>query len=312
MRLPVPLPSSAPIPTRVARPRPQAGALIWIGLLLGLILWSGGAAQAAVILERFEVIPQGGVVTLEWETVREYDVAGFQLYFKRATDPDLAYQPIGPRIQARGSGDEGGVYSAQLFQLDPTLVYCFRLVEIPSNDEPGDQFERCGYGPNATPTPTITPTPTETATPTVTPTETATATPTDTVTPLPPTETATPTPEGTRIGSVVVQPIPGNGDTGEGDPDVGEFEGGEMPPEPTYIVVTQTPTPTATAPIFTPTPLPLATPGSAGLMGGWADTLGINTPGGLLIGLLCLGGLLLGGLGIMALMGVALYIRSRF
>jgi hypothetical protein len=288
--------------------------LAWLGLLMALLLWASSTAQAAVILERFEVIPQGGMVTLEWETVREYDVAGFQLYFKRATDPEAAYQAIGPQIQAQGSVDEGAIYTAQLFQLDSTLVYCFRLVEIPSNDEPGDRFDRCGYGPNATPTLTTTPTPTETPTPTVTPTETATATPTETVTPLPPTETATPTPEGTRIGGVVVQPITGTPQPATSEPGEEMVDPGaeDLPTDPTYIVVTQTPTPTATQPIFTPTPLPTAIPASPGLVGGWTDALGINTPNGLLIGLLCLGGLLLGGLGIMALMGVALYIRSRF
>jgi hypothetical protein len=262
---------------------------------------------AGVELARLEVIALADRVQIIWETASEYDTAAFQLFYKPELDPTATYQPITQLIPAQGQLGSGAIYEASFLQLQPNVSYCFRLQVVTSNDEPGDLFERCGYGPGTSPTPTFTVTPTITPTPTETPF-------------VPP----TPFPaEGEN--SPLATPIPDLVPEGNGS-----NEGGvtviiqtpislvEQPLDsaPAYLV--QTATPTHTPQVFapTPTPLPMATPTPALFMFGinrWlADTsaapLAINE---ILAMLLCVGGIGLALIGVMTLLGTIFYLRSR-
>lgn len=266
--------------------------------LLGLGIGSIAALQAGVELLRLDIIPLADRVRIEWETTSEYDISAFQLYYKLESESEAEYQPIGQPITAQGELQSGALYTAEFFQLQPNTSYCFRLREIPSNNEPGEQFERCGYGINTRPTPTPTNTPTVTPIPTETPIPTSTPFPTPLPTdPLPTptsTDTVTPDPNSTEQGGVTIVMTPA--------------------PPPTFIVLTATPTDTPVVFAPTPTPLPIATPvtilpgiGLDGLLG-WSATTGFEDVVALL---LCFGGIGLAIIGLMTLLGTIFYLRSR-
>lgn len=297
------------------------GVLLFV-LTSGLSLVT--PAWAAVELVSLEVTSLTDRVRIEWETAREYNVSAFQLFYKQETEPDSAYQPIGQPINAQGELESGAIYTAEFFQLEPSTSYCFRLEEITTNDEPGDRFERCGYGIGTTPTATFTLTPTSTPIPSNTPipldTPTFTAVPTSplaTPTPTP----AQPLPDGsiTEGGVVVVvqSPSPSPVFTGTVEMTATLAVAVETPvAPPTYLVQTATPTPAPLLTPPTPTPLPVATPtpvlGMIGF-GRWLAGSGnmAATLNEVLVLLLCLGGIGLALLGVMTLLGAMFYLRSR-
>ena len=266
--------------------------------LLGLGTVNSAALQAGVTLLRLDIIPLADRVRIEWETTSEYDISAFQLYYKLESEAEAEYKPIGQPITAQGELESGALYTADFFQLQPNTSYCFRLKEIPSNDDPGQHSDRCGYGINTRPTSTATATPTITPIPTETPIPTSTPFPTPLPTdPLPTstaTETATPDPNSTEQGGVTIVMTPA--------------------PPPTFIVLTATPTDTPAVFAPTPTPLPIATPvailpgiGLDGLLG-WSATTGFEDVVALL---LCFGGIGLAIIGLMTLLGTIFYLRSR-
>lgn len=275
--------------------------------LIGLGVSTFTPVWAGVELVRLEVIPLADRVQIIWETSSEYDTAAFQLFYKPELDPTATYQPITQLIEAQGQLGSGAIYEASFLQLQPNVSYCFRLQVIASNDEPGDVFERCGYGPGTSPTPTFTVTPTITPIPTETPF-------------VPP----TPFPlegENSPLATPIPDLLPGENGANEGGVTViiqTPIPLVEQPLEsaPTYLV--QTATPTHTPQIFapTPTPLPTATPTPVLAMFGinrWLASPGAAPPAinEILAMLLCVGGIGLALIGVMTLLGTIFYLRSR-
>lgn len=127
-----------------------------VALALGLVLLLSVADRlwAAIELAYYRGSATNNAVFLEWATVREFNLNGFEILCKRASDPGAVYHPIGSRI-AQGSPDTGATYN---FNVTSGLVagesYCFRLREVTSDGTPGEAFDLCGYGPGLTPAPT--------------------------------------------------------------------------------------------------------------------------------------------------------------
>lgn len=274
-------------------------------LVLGLALTGDKRLYAGIELIRLDVTPLLDRVRLEWETAREYDIEAFQLFFKQETEPEAAYQPIGQPVPAQGELESGAVYVAEFFQLLPNISYCFRLQEVTSNGEPGEVFERCGYGLGLSPTATFT------STPTITPIPTDTPIPSDTPTPelVPTSPLPTPMPpqtlpQGTREGDVIVILTPA----------APTIESPPMMP-PTYIVQTATPTDMGPSTAPTPTAFPTATPTTVLSVLGVDRWLGIGTTASslsnLIVLMLCVSSIGLALIGVMTLLGTIFYLRSR-
>ena len=257
--------------------------LIFALLLLGALCMAAPTFAALEMVE-FRVFSLSDRVRLEWETAKEYNLIGFQLYCKQEDEPDVGYHAIGFPSPGRGSLETGAVYFSELRDLQPGVSYCFRLQEITSNEEPGEVFEICGYGLRVTPTASVTPTATETETPT----------PSETPSPPPPTDTPTPTPEGTQIGGLTIQLSTATA-------------------QPTFEMIVATATPTFASIAPTATPLPSVTPaGAFGLIGSAGrPPFGLSSVSDLLVLLLCLAAVGLGFLGILTLLGSIFYLRSR-
>jgi hypothetical protein len=281
----------------IGRVRTLSQRWLLIFCLIGLGVSRFTLAWAGVELVRLEVIPLADRVQILWETASEYDIAGFQLFYRPELDPAATYEPITQLIEAQGQLGSGAIYEASFLQLQPNVSYCFRLQVVTTNSEPGDVFERCGYGLGTSPTPTFTLTPTITPIPTETP-----------FLPTPiPTETAV---------SPVATPIPTPMPTGSGDDNGGVTVIITPIAQPTYVVQTTTPT---DAPLFidpTPTPLLTATPTPAlGMLGmsRWLGDAGATpaTLNEILALMLCLGGIGLALIGAMTLLGTIFYLRSR-
>ncbi|MEZ4580250.1 MAG: hypothetical protein R3A10_01120 [Caldilineaceae bacterium] len=79
----------------------------------------------AVVLDFFEVIASPDEVLLEWSTLAEFNIEGFNIYCKEAAEPPAAYHIIGTEV-AQGSTDVGYFYSFAVTQLEPGVAYCFR------------------------------------------------------------------------------------------------------------------------------------------------------------------------------------------
>jgi hypothetical protein len=133
--------------------------LVWLVVLLGLA--SAGVSllieqvAAAIELDYFIVVPTQRDITLQWATVAEYDLSGFEVLCKREDELDNAYHVIGD-VPAEGGPQEGATYLFPITSgLERGVTYCFRLREVPINGEPGDIFDQCGYGLGIVPTPTI-------------------------------------------------------------------------------------------------------------------------------------------------------------
>ena len=181
--------------------------------VIGLMLMATVAESvwAAIELAYYRGAATNNAVFLEWATVREVNINGFEILCKRVNDPETAYHPIGSRI-ALGSATSGATYNFDVTSgLIPGERYCFRLREITSDQTPGEAFDLCGYGLGLTPPPTTAPVAIEvsipvTLTPTVVavtpvpgldaaPTLAPTADPFAPPTPIPPVDPfATPTP----------------------------------------------------------------------------------------------------------------------
>lgn len=223
-------------------------------LLAGIVLtFSIRPVLAAVELLDYTVASSANDILLSWSTAAEYDLARFDILCKMADEPDSQYHTIGVR-PAQGSPTQGASYYFLIDQgLTPGVSYCFRLREVTTNQEPGEVFDRCGYGLSITPTPTIvgalpiTVTPTITGTTLLTGTSLFTATPT--LTPVP--VFFTPIPELPTLAPSGV---------------ITQFQ---VEPTPTVFGDSPLPTPTATltgalpvlsTPVITFTPTPLFTP----------------------------------------------------
>lgn len=130
--------------------------LLLIGIVVlvasGFSIWS---VYAAVQLEYFIVIPSQKDVALQWATAAEYNLSGFEVQCKKEGELDNAYHTIAD-LPARGSPRRGATYFWPVTQLTPGVTYCFRLREISTAGEPGETFDRCGYGLGIAPTPAAT------------------------------------------------------------------------------------------------------------------------------------------------------------
>ena len=118
--------------------------------VVAVTAWS---VRAAVVLDFFDVLVSADEVLLEWSTLAEFNIEGFNIYCKEADEPPAAYHIIGTEV-AQGSTDVGYFYSFAVTQLEPGKAYCFRIEEVPTDGTAPEQFDRCGFGFNITPTPT--------------------------------------------------------------------------------------------------------------------------------------------------------------
>lgn len=114
--------------------------------------------RAAIVLEYFNAVASGSAVLLEWSTASEYNVAGFEILKKRAGEPENSWHRIG-FYNAKGDVNNGAQYDTLLTNLAADVVYCFRLREVTTEDEPGEVRDLCGYGLRITPTPASSPAP---------------------------------------------------------------------------------------------------------------------------------------------------------
>ncbi len=140
----------------MSRPRhPWAGLLLLAGACIALVagVWP---VFAAVELVDYQVRSTQNDILLLWNTAHEYDLSGFEVMCKQASEPDTAYHSIGFR-EAQGGPQRGGQYFFLINRgLTPAQTYCFRLQEKTTNNQPGEVFDRCGYGLGITPTPALT------------------------------------------------------------------------------------------------------------------------------------------------------------
>lgn len=125
-------------------------------LVIGLALLATMAESvwAAIELAYYRAAATNNAVFLEWATVREVNINGFEILCKRINDPDTAFHAIGSRI-ALGTATSGATYNFDVTSgLFPGERYCFRLREITIDQTPGEAFDLCGYGLGLTPPPT--------------------------------------------------------------------------------------------------------------------------------------------------------------
>ena len=209
------------------RRRVYAGVSAWLAALtLFALLYLSAAAAVELSSYNVFVLPTG--VVLEWQTASEYDLIGFEVWYKEESASQSAYTLLGKRI-AQGGPRRGVAYRMDVTTfLKADTAYCFQLRELPVSGDRGEILIRCGYGlgisaqPTPTPTPIFTPTapltgtqpvtdpfavptidPFATPTPTIDPFATPTidpfATPTSTIDPF-----ATPTPTTDPLAIPVV------------------------------------------------------------------------------------------------------------
>ena len=136
---------------RSSRSRPVVVSLM-TALALTIFLLCAWPARAAVQLEYFIGLTTFDEVLLEWATVSEFNLSGFEVYCKTEAEPATAYHPIGTLV-ANGGPNQGWLYNFQVLALEPGESYCFRITEITTDGAPGESFDRCGYGLGVTPTP---------------------------------------------------------------------------------------------------------------------------------------------------------------
>ncbi|MCB0073212.1 MAG: PEP-CTERM sorting domain-containing protein [Caldilineaceae bacterium] len=166
-----------------------------LAILLGMAILKP-AARGAVVLDFFEVTPQASGVLLTWSTLAEFNLEGFNINVKEATAPPTEYQIIGTEA-AQGGVDRGYFYTFDVGNLAAGIAYCFRIQEIVTDGTAPEAFDRCGYGIDVTPTPTLPPAPISPLplTPIFeSPLSTPTSNPLPLSTPLPPEPVAVPEP----------------------------------------------------------------------------------------------------------------------
>ncbi|HMN30675.1 MAG TPA: hypothetical protein PKE45_21160, partial [Caldilineaceae bacterium] len=133
------------------RPKTWLLALLLALGALGAILWP---VAAAIQLRYFFVDSSPQDVTLKWATAAEYDLSGFEVLCKKEGQLDDDYHTVA-EVLAEGSPQQGATYQYRISSgLEQGQTYCFGLREITIGGEPGDFFERCGYGLGIEPQPT--------------------------------------------------------------------------------------------------------------------------------------------------------------
>lgn len=110
-------------------------------------------ALAAIQLSYFYIISNPASVILQWGTTSEFNVEGFEVQCKLASEPDIAFHRIG-FLPAKGGPSTPAQYSFPVtIAIEPGVAYCFRLLEFTTDGTQGEAPTLCGYGPNVTPTP---------------------------------------------------------------------------------------------------------------------------------------------------------------
>ena len=151
--------------------------IMLVGLLGITLFWvTFTPLQAAVELSFYNVLVLPTGVVLEWQTASEYDLIGFEVWYKEESASQSTYTLLGKRI-AQGSPQHGVIYRMDVTSfLKAETAYCFQLRELPINGERGEILDRCGYGLGISAQPTPTPTPIFTPTSVFTPTTLLTTT----------------------------------------------------------------------------------------------------------------------------------------
>lgn len=215
--------------------------------------------QAAIELSFYNVLVLPTGVVLEWQTASEYDLIGFEVWYKEESASQSTYTLLGKRI-AQGSPQHGVLYRMDVTTfLKAGTAYCFQLRELPINGERGEILDRCGYGLGISAQPTPTPTPIFTPTSVFTPTTILTATIPFTAAPPIGDSFATPfvdpfaTPFATPVVDPFAMPFTGTNNvptnTFPTDPNQAAFP----TPTPTFFGDSMLPTPFATTPVTTAT-----------------------------------------------------------
>ena len=201
-------------------------------VLVALAIWLAQPALAAIELNYFTVIANPASVILQWGTLNEFNVQGYEIQCKREDEPEASYHRIG-FLPAKGGESLPAQYSFPVTSgIETGVPYCFRLVELTTDGTPGEKIDRCGYGPSITPIPG-----TPTSTPVV---ASSAAVPTDAFgNPLPPSQV--PQPQATDAFG---NPLP--------QPQATDAFGSPLPPS-------QVPQPQATDAFGSPLPQPQAT-----------------------------------------------------
>ena len=130
----------------------RLGTLLLLLIAAIVLLLTYFPANAAVQLEFYTATPTDSSVQLEWATVREFNLEGFTILAKLASEPEASYHIIGTRI-AQGDPSLGARYSFNATDITCGESYCFRLQEVTTDGTPGEIFDLCGYGQGVTPTP---------------------------------------------------------------------------------------------------------------------------------------------------------------
>lgn len=113
---------------------------------LAILLFAVDDLWATVDLAYYRAASTANAVFLEWATLREVNVNGFEILMKHISASDNDFRPIGSRI-ALGRPTSGATYNFDVTSdLVPGERYCFRLSEVTSDDTPGETFDLCGYG----------------------------------------------------------------------------------------------------------------------------------------------------------------------
>ena len=157
------------------RRRVYAGVSAWLAALtLFALLYLSAAAAVELSSYNVFVLPTG--VVLEWQTASEYDLIGFEVWYKEESASQSAYTLLGKRI-AQGGPRRGVAYRMDVTTfLKADTAYCFQLRELPVSGDRGEILIRCGYGLGISAQPTPTPTPIFTPTSPFTPTAPLTGT----------------------------------------------------------------------------------------------------------------------------------------
>ncbi len=92
-------------------------------------------ALAAVELAYFSGRSEPDSLVLEWASIRELNLARWDIYCKDELAPPSAYHLIGA-VEAQGGPNQGHAYSFPVPELTPGLAYCFRLDEITVDGTP--------------------------------------------------------------------------------------------------------------------------------------------------------------------------------
>ncbi len=246
--------TNRPIREKRRRTHARSFSRLVLAGIFGLVLLSqalpvlAGWVPAYVRAQGLEI----GVL-LEWATISEYNLSGFEILCKLESEPDDAYHPIAS-LPAEGSLDRGAEYSYLVDSgLEVGQTYCFRIQEIALFEEPPEYVDVCGYGLGIEPA--ITPVPVNPQTGSVEVVATAVFTP-------PPVQSVdnTPTP-------ITILP---SGATGSGAVPGATSAPVDLPPPatPTQFAEASTATPTPTmvgqSPLATPiSDSPLASPEGA-------------------------------------------------